>query len=94
MNNLKNTHISKVGMKTDPIKLATSIQFALKEGNNVEVMAMGKEAIFIASKAVCITQGFSEQNGLDLHWRPSYKTVLGTKDGQPRSVMSWLTWVD
>ncbi|MBK5241918.1 stage V sporulation protein S [Clostridium sp.] len=92
MNN-RQTYVSKVGSKTDPIRLATSIQLSLKAGKNVQIMAMGKEAIFTASKAVCISQGFAEQNGLELHWKPSYKTVIGNEDGQPRSVMSWLTWV-
>ena len=93
MNN-KPTHISKVNCKTVPVKLATSIQLTIMSGSNVEVMAMGKDPVFIASKAICITQIFAEQNGLHLHWKPSYKTVKGEKDGQPRSIMSWLAWTE
>lgn len=90
----KPTYTCKVGGKTDPVKLATSIQLSLRSGNNVEILAMGKEAAFMASKAVCISQGFAEQNGLKICWKPSYKTVIGDEDGLPRSVMSWLAWVE
>lgn len=92
MNNGKITHISKVGFKTNPIKLASSIQLSLLEGQNVEILAMGREACYTANKAICITEGFAMQNGLELYWKPSYKTVLGDEDGQPRVVMSWLVW--
>jgi len=92
--NTRPTYVSKVSMKTDPIRLASSIQLSLKAGNNVEIMAMGKEAIYIAMKAICITQGFSEQSGLNLNWKPSYKTVIGNQDGQPKSVVSWLCWTE
>lgn len=93
MLNQRNTHISKVGMRTDPVKLATSIQLSLMDGKNVEILAMGKEAVYTASKAVCIAEGFATQNGLELHWRPSFKTMMGDKDGDIRSVMSWFVWL-
>lgn len=93
MNNGKTTHVSKVGFKTDPLKLASSVQLSLQGGDNVEILAMGKEACFIANKAICIIESFSKQNRLELNWKPSYKTVLGDEDRQPRSVMSWLVWI-
>ncbi|MDS0527141.1 stage V sporulation protein S [Clostridium sp. SHJSY1] len=59
MNNQKITHINKVGMKTDPVKLPTSIQLPLMEGKQVKILAIGKKAVYIAIKAVCITEGFA-----------------------------------
>ena len=61
-------YVSKVSVNTHPIKLATSIQLSLKEDKTVEIIAMGKESIYIMAKAISISQGFSEQNGLDIHW--------------------------
>ncbi|MDS0527126.1 stage V sporulation protein S [Clostridium sp. SHJSY1] len=92
ISNLKPTYVSMVGTKTDPIKLATSIQLSLISGKNVELLAMGKGAVYIANKAVCITENFAEQNGLKLNWKPSFKTINGKYDGQPRCAMSWLVW--
>ena len=92
--NTKPKYISKVGVNTNPIKLATSIQLSLMGGKDVELLSMGKDACYNVSKAICISQGFAIVNGLELRWRPSYKTVYGDVDGQPRSVMSWLVWID
>lgn len=92
--NIRPTYVSKVGMKTDPVRLATSIQLTLKSGKNVELVAMGKDASYIANKAICITQGFGEVNGLDLHWKPRFITITGDQDNQLRSAMSWFVWID
>lgn len=88
----KPTYISKLRIKTDPVKLVASIQLSLMSGNNVEVMAMGKDACYITNKAICITQCFAENNGLALKWKPCFKTAIGIAAGQPRSVMSWFVW--
>lgn len=94
MNNQLATYTSKVSSKTDPLKLATSIQLSLTNGFNVELMAMGKEATYIACKAVCIAETFSVKNGQNLLCKPSYITVVGELDGLQRSAMSWMLWTE
>lgn len=94
MNNQKETYICKVGKQTDSVKLATSIQLNLLSGKNIEIVAIGKEAVYIATKGICITVGFAQINGLVLHWVPKFKTVIGANDGLHKCAMSWFVWAD
>ncbi len=53
MNNLL-IHESRVGSKTEPIKLATSIIFSIKSGKILDVIAIGVNTINIANKALIL----------------------------------------
>lgn len=88
LDNNRQIHVSRVGSKTNPVKLASSIQHNIKE-SDIEIIAIGPDAIAIAATALCFAEEFAKKNNLNLKYKPSFKTVEDNS-GSPRSAVSWM----
>lgn len=65
----------KVGSKTDSAKLAGAIAGAIREGNDVEMQAVGAGSVNQAIKATAIARGFLSPSGIEIAMVPSFRDV-------------------
>lgn len=76
--------ILKVSAKSSPNSVAGAIAGLIKEGNKVEMQAIGAGAINQAVKAVAIARGFMVPTGVDISCMPCFVEVMiddATKTG-------------
>lgn len=59
MDNIKE---SRVSLRTDPVKLASSLLISLNEGKVLKVIAIGNESIGIMGKALAFVNSFNMEN--------------------------------
>lgn len=76
--------IVKVSRKTDPKQLATSMLYSLKEGYEIEAVALG-ESIIVLTKALCMMNMFKEPE-LKIDFQPKMKYVKDQEDEIKNSV--------
>lgn len=65
----------KVSSKTDSAKLAGAIAGAIREGNDVEMQAVGAGSVNQAIKATAIARGFLSPSGIEIAVVPSFRDV-------------------
>lgn len=78
----------RVSSKSRPNSVAGAIAALLRTKGEVEVQAIGPQAVNQAVKAIAITRGFIAPNGIDLVAVPAFTKV--EIDGQERTAIRFL----
>lgn len=78
---------TRVGKNTDSAKLAQSLIMQIRQGDDVEVAAIGQEAIFVMNKALCLVQMFAEREGLVIFFIPKMDIVIDKQMNQKNATV-------
>lgn len=66
----------KASAQSSPNSLAGAITCVIREGNTVEIQAVGAGAVNQAIKAIAIARGFLAPTGIDLSCCPTFSEVV------------------
>lgn len=80
--------VLKVGMNTKPASAAGAIAGYLKDGKQIEVIAIGAQAVNQANKAMIIARGFLIQSGIIPLFEPEFTNLV--VDGQEKTAIKWV----
>ena len=75
----------KVSSKSNPSSVAGALANVFREKGNVEIQAVGAEALNQAIKAVAIARGFMAPSGKNLVCIPAFADI--TIDGEERTAI-------
>jgi stage V sporulation protein S len=75
----------KTGANSNPKSVAGAIANNVKEGKQVEIVAMGAAAVNVAMKAIAICNEFSANDGYVMLCKPTFTHL--TLDGEEKSAM-------
>lgn len=87
-----NNEVLKVSSKSNPNKVAGAIVGVLSKQENVEVQAIGVEAVNQTVKAIAIARRFVESTGIDLICMPEFSTV--NFDGEEKTAIKFIVRED
>lgn len=75
----------KVSSKSSPASVAGAIAGLIKDGNPVEIQAVGAGAVNQSIKAIAIARGFLIPTGFDVWCTPSFQDI--EIDGEQRTAI-------
>lgn len=75
----------KAGANSNPKSIAGAISNNIREGKQIEIVAMGAAAVNNAMKAMAIANEFSATDGYVITCKPTFTHL--TLDGEERSAM-------
>lgn len=81
--------ILRVANASDVHAIAHALVYALREGKQPIMRALGHGAIGQAVKAQIIARGIAAPMGLDLVFLPAFDNVRSDKDGRELSIVVW-----
>jgi stage V sporulation protein S len=82
----------KVAAKSNPSTVAGAIANNVRDGKQVEIVAMGPESINNTVKAIAIARGFLRGDGMDASCKPEF--IHLTIDGEKKSAIKFLLSIE
>lgn len=71
----RKVNLFRVGKDTDPKKLAYAIVAGIKNGELIQLVAIGMQALHTAVKAAAFARGILLGGGIELFLTPYFKTI-------------------
>lgn len=83
-----NTIVLKISSKSNPNDVAGAIVATLKEGEKVEIQAIGAGAVNQAVKSIAVARGYVAAGGINLICVPAFCEV--EVENEPRTGMKFI----
>ena len=83
-----NTETLKVSSQSQPKLVAGAIAAVVREGNSVEVQAIGAGAVNQAVKSIAVARGYVSPNGIELLCYPAFAQI--EVDGNEKTALRFV----